>query len=375
MDNAGTKSERSGDFFHMIPRRSVVVFNIAVFFVFAPVGLLFVSSLEPERPWLPVLVNIVVSGLIAVSWAATFTVSRWFIVGIVFFTLATFSLNTVLQDTPIGIGSGAPSVVSIGLIAAIVTGYVLFVTFISGQGRTTVRLMTEMSIARNIHDMLVPPVSFTNDRIEVLGFSSPSTEMGGDLIDVVDHGETTDLFLADVSGHGVRAGVVMGMVKSAIRMGLRKDENLSGLLRDLNEVLESTTSPELYLTLVGLRIDRPGRVEYALAGHHHITHYRASASEPRRLGGRSFPLGMFDGRTYGTETAALEPGDLLAVYTDGLNETTDASDEELGHEAIERTVTALAARPLPEIRQAVFDLVEQHGEQTDDRTLLLVRFR
>jgi serine phosphatase RsbU (regulator of sigma subunit) len=72
---------------------------------------------------------------------------------------------------------------------------------------------------------------------------------------------------------------------------------------------------------------------------------------------------------------ALEPGDLLVVYTDGLNETTDASDEELGHEAIERTVTALAARPLPEIRQAVFDLVEQHGEQTDDRRLLLVRFR
>ena len=248
-------------------------------------------------------------------------------------------------------------------------------TFINGQGKTTVRLMAEMSLARNIHDTLVPPVSFTNDRIEALGFSCPSTEVGGDLIDVVDHGEITDLFLADVAGHGLGAGVVMAMVKSSIRMGLRKHEGLSELLGDLNEVLASTTSPELYATLACLRIDPAGRVEYALAGHHHIAHYRASASELRRLGHRNFPLGLFDGRTYSTDTFAPEPGDLLAIYTDGLNETTDASDVELGHEAIERALADLAARPLGEIRQAVFDLVETHGEQSDDRTLLLVRFR
>ena len=235
--------------------------------------------------------------------------------------------------------------------------------------------MAEMSLARNIHDTLVSPVSFTNDRIEALGFSCPSTEMGGDLIDVVDHGEITDLFLADVAGHGVGAGIVMAMVKSSIRMGLRKHEGLSELLGDLNEVLEGTTSPELYATLACLRIDPAGRVEYALAGHHHIAHYRASASEWQRLGHQNFPLGLLDGRTYSTDTVAPEPGDLLAVYTDGLNETTDASDAELGHEAIERTVADLAARPLGEIRQAVFDLVEKHGEQSDDRTLLLVRFR
>ncbi len=248
-------------------------------------------------------------------------------------------------------------------------------TFIDDQGKTAIRLMAEMSLARNIHDTLVSPVSFTNDRIEALGISCPSTEMGGDLIDVVDHGETTDLFLADVSGHGVGAGIVMAMVKSSIRMGLRKREGLSELLEDVNEVLEATTSRELYATLACLRIDPAGRVEYALAGHHHIAHYRALASEVRRLDHRNFPLGLLDGRTYSTDTVAPEPGDLLAVYTDGLNETTNASDTELGHEAIEQTVADLAARPLGEIHQAVFDLVETHGEQSDDRTLLLVRFR
>ncbi len=116
-------------------------------------------------------------------------------------------------------------------------------TFIDSRGKTRVRLMAEMSLARNIHDTLVPPVSFTNDRIEALGFSCPATEMGGDLIDVIDHGEITDLFLGDVAGHGLGAGVVMAMVKSSIRMGLRKHEGLSELLGNLNEVLEGTTSP------------------------------------------------------------------------------------------------------------------------------------
>ena len=247
--------------------------------------------------------------------------------------------------------------------------------FVNGQAKTTVRLMAEMTRARNIHDTLVSPLSFTNDRIEALGFSCPSTEMGGDLIDLVDHGESTDLFLADVAGHGLGAGIVMAMVKSSIRMGLRKHEGLSELLGDLNEVLLDTTSGNLYSTLACLRIDPAGCVEYALAGHHHIIHYRASASELRRLGHPNLPLGLFDGHRYSTDTVAPERGDLLVVYTDGLNETIDAFGAELGHKAIERTVADLVARPLGEIRQAVFDLVERHGNQSDDRTLLVVRFR
>lgn len=363
------------NFFLLIPRRSIVVFHLAVLFIFAPVGLLFVSALIPQRPWLPFGVSLLVSGLIAVSWAATFTLSRWFVIGIVAATAAMFLLNTLLRNTPLGVPQAALSLQSLALVTSIVAGYVLFVVFINGQGRTTLRLMTEMSLARGIHDTLVPAIDFSNDRLEALGVSAPSAEMGGDLIDVVDHGEATDLFLVDVSGHGVRAGVVMGMVKSATRMALRRVPDLATLLGDLNDVLEATTSAELYATLAGLRIDRAGRAEYALAGHSAIVHHRAATGETRRLGDRSFPLGMFAGQRYRTRTVELVAGDLLAVYTDGLNETADAADVELGHEAIERTVAALAGGPLAEIRRAVFDLVEAHGLQNDDRSLLLVRFR
>ena len=76
-------ARRSDDFFRMIPRRSVVVFNIAV------------------------------------CWAATYAVPRWFIGGIVFFNLAMVALNTVLSDTPIGISEYKPSLLTQGVIAAL----------------------------------------------------------------------------------------------------------------------------------------------------------------------------------------------------------------------------------------------------------------
>jgi len=70
---------------------------------------------------------------------------------------------------------------------------------------------------------------------------------------------------------------------------------------------------------------------------------------------------------------ALEPGDLFAVWTDGLDETTNEAGQELGREAIERAIFERAERPLAEIRRAVIDLVRTHGPQGDDRSLLLVR--
>ncbi len=77
-----------------------------------------------------------------------------------------------------------------------------------------------MRLARQIHETLVPPIDYEDERIEVFGLSRASAAMGGDLVDLVHRDGSLDVYLADVSGHGVRAGVVMGMLKAAIRMRL-----------------------------------------------------------------------------------------------------------------------------------------------------------
>lgn len=367
----------SNDFFAMLPRRSAFVFFAAVFFTFAPLSVLMVSSLAQQRPWTSVLFLWLLSGCIAVSWAATFTLSARYAVGIVLFSALAFVFFGVVRDGPLGVHDVGGSVEGLGSAAAIVVGYVLFVVFISGQGRATMRLQTEMELARSIHETLVPPVDVTEGNYEIRGASRASAEMGGDLIDLVRHDRGTDLIVADISGHGVRAGVVMGMVKAAVRAMLRRPASVGDTMTDLNALLEETTDTNLYATVVVLRLPgdgADGALEYAVAGHHHVLHYRSSDAEPRRIPNDHLPLGLF-AQSCSAKTLVLQPGDLLAAYTDGLNETADEAGRELGHEPIEHTIADLAGRPLREIESAVFDLASAHGAQVDDRSLLLVRRR
>ena len=96
-----SKATGQRDFFEMIPRRTLAIFLTAVFFTFAPVGMLLVSKFAEERPLGPVLLYVAISGLVAVCWAATFTLSRWFIPGIVILTAAVMTLPAPpLNTTP-----------------------------------------------------------------------------------------------------------------------------------------------------------------------------------------------------------------------------------------------------------------------------------
>jgi len=362
------------DFWGLIPRRSRFVFFGAVFFTFAPVGLMFVSSFAERRPPGPVLLYAALSGAVAVSWAGTFMLSRWFVAPLVVIYLLMAALAGPFADSPLGLREARPSLAGFAVVAAIAVGYVLFLVFINGQGRETMRLVTEMTLARRMHGALVAPIDYRDERIEAVGTSVTSSEMGGDLLDLVERDGTVDLFVADVSGHGVGAGLVMGMLKSGIHTALLDAGPLEDLARKLNEVLERSTNDEVFATLAALRVHPDGTATCVLAGHHPIVHWRAATAEVRRIESPSLPLGMLPGRRYVTRPIEAAPGDLLAVYTDGLNETFDPSGQELGHDELERTIVEHAQRPLNEVQRAIFDVAERHGPQIDDRTLLLVRF-
>ena len=369
-----SRTARNADFFELIPRQAALVFFAAVFFVFAPVNLLLTSAITPAGSLGGSLLLAFLSGATAVSWAATFTVSRRFVAGIVVSTSALILLSGPLAWPLLGLRPMPPSLVGLAVIAAIALGYVLFVVFISGRGREAVRLMTEIALAQEIHAALVPALERADDRFEVDASSTASSEMGGDLVDMVDRGATTDLVLADVSGHGVKAGVVMGMVKAALRMAQRDERRLERLASDLNDVLDATTSAEMYATMALLRLHHAERrVECLLAGHSPVLHCRRGSQTPARLGEGGLPLGLIAGGEYVISSVVFEPRDLFAVWTDGLDETTNEAGQELGREAIERAIFERAERPLAEIRRAVLDLVRAHGPQRDDRSLLLVR--
>lgn len=234
-------------------------------------------------------------------------------------------------------------------------------------------LQAEMSLARDIHATLVPPVDRTVPPMELFGKSLPSSAMGGDLLDVVEADDRLGVFVADVSGHGVKAGIVMGMLKSAVRTQLLAPTPIASLLSNLNQVLLQLEKLEMYATLACMRFTDASTAEFSLAGHLPILHYRSQQRVISQLHNQHLPLGMFGHADYGSATVTYDPGDIFVLLTDGLTEIENASGEEFGQQRIEALVTKSATAPLSELYRLITTAAREFGKQADDQTLLLVR--
>jgi len=262
-----------------------------------------------------------------------------------------------------------------GSVIGAVFGFRLLLYFVTTEGLANVRLQTEFSLAHDIQATLVPAVSLETASLEVYGKSLPSTEMGGDLIDVIQGGGRLLAYVADISGHGLPAGQLMGMLKTAMRVSSQFHSSSQALLESADRVLPDLKSPDMFATLALLRFDGSPQVEYAVAGHLPILHYRNRSHDVDRLFMQQFPLGLLPGSSYTSTQVATLPGDLFVMLTDGISETANEKDEDFGLDRVEKLLTANAAKPLAEIWQLILDEVSRHGPQQDDRTLLLLRVR
>ncbi len=261
------------------------------------------------------------------------------------------------------------------LFLSIMLGYRLFLSFASTEGITHVALQTELSFAHAIQNTLVPPISYTGHGLDVFGCSVPSAKVGGDLVDLIADGDKVFAYLADVSGHGISAGILMGMLKTAIRQASLTHQPLPALLASVNTVLPAVKEPEMFATLAALRFDGSSEVEIALAGHPPILHYHEKSREVSRCTMRQYPLGLVAEPGYASTRVRCDPGDLFVVTSDGLIETENADDEEFGLERLGKAVAAHGTDRLPEIYEALMRAVSEFGEQRDDRTVLIVRIR
>ena len=257
-----------------------------------------------------------------------------------------------------------------------VFGWVVLMLFAGTQGVKHVRTRTELELAEQLQQTLAPPLAVRNSGYEVHGRSAPSSQMGGDLLDAVSHDGTLACYIGDVAGHGIQAGVFMGMVRSSARTALLQPIPLHRLLADLNQVLyEIKSGSPTYVTFACLRCGEGGQVEYALAGHEPILHYHAGTKTVTPLAMEQFPLGLFSQATFASGVVEVEPGDILTLLTDGLLEVTNGGEEEFGQRRIHDILLQNAGRSLPDLTERIFTAVGEYGQQQDDQTLVLVRAR
>jgi len=355
-----------------------VLILAAIFSIFSIMG--FVSDIMSfgRGTWEAVLVNAALSGLISVFWALAIMRHAMFAVPAVALFVFVNWLNG-LSGLPVVADSLRPLQVRLvwdaaSVLVAVTTGYALFIVFIANEGRRYLHAHAEVALAQEIHQRLVPPIARTIDGVEFFGSSIPSSEVGGDLVDVVERDGGWVAYLADVSGHGVASGALMGMFKSAMRTRLAGGGQLGPMFDDVDRVVMDVRKPGMFVTCAMVASASAGELQFVVAGHPPILHYRPATGTVDELSTPQPPLALIDGRPpFVSARTAVAAGDVLALVSDGMMEVFDRSDREYGLERIKASLAAHGTRPLSELFDAIMNGVRKHGSQLDDQSLLLIR--
>jgi serine phosphatase RsbU (regulator of sigma subunit) len=259
----------------------------------------------------------------------------------------------------------------------VILSYSLFLGFIRNQASEAIRIQNELDLAHGIQETLVPLIHRVGPLYEVYGLTRPSERVGGDLVDLIPSRDGDIAYVADVAGHGLQAGILMGMLKAAARTALLEpstaSERLPLLLDRLDNVLPAVKESHMYAAFAALQLGPEGRVRHALAGHPPVLHYCHANATFCELSLQQFPLGLVPDAQFAAMEIDVEPGDLLLIATDGILETCNREDREFGIAGLEGCISSDVKASLPQIAGKVLEAVSAWGNQEDDQTLLVVR--
>ncbi len=369
-----------------MPRRSRALFGVAIFTTFTAFALSVDRLPTDAHFWLRMVIVAVYTGVLGLGYAfSSFGFRQLLPFVIAFNVLGSLAFSRWLMP------GAPPDVLSAVDIAGVetrlrvvrilqsvmaVTGYSCFIGLLRLEGRRSVSAHTEIRLAHDIHASLAPPVSGESAALEWYGASHPSGEVGGDLVDVVDDDEAWRACIADVSGHGVAAGVLMGMFKTALRAAWRRTHDPAAALTEVNAVLGPIKQSNMFVTAVALTCRVSGTFDYVLAGHPSLLHVSQATGGARWIGDAEMALGLVDTTVYHAASFEAAAGDLVVVVTDGLIEVFDRRDRELGTDGLLPIAAAAAKRStLQETAAEILAACARHGAQTDDQSLLLMRVR
>jgi sigma-B regulation protein RsbU (phosphoserine phosphatase) len=355
-----------------------------IFFLFTSFGLVlsFVNQTWVYPSW--AILFAFLSGLFSLLWAvAAFRRIIWLMVLVLPLQMGTFTVvgRTLRKSNPryeqmeFGREAVTHRLLIEGTVSmfSILLGYSMVSAFIRKEGLRVFAVTAEVKLAAEVHQALVPVVSQRIGEFEIYGTSVPSGQIGGDLVDVIDRDHEWMAYVADVSGHGVPAGMVMAMVKSAVRMGNVQGAGLSGFLASLNQVLFSLSAPNVFVTFACLAGSDGGCIRFALAGHLPILHYRKQLQRVEERLVANLPLAVVPEANFEAAAIACEAGDVLAILTDGLTESADRNGRELGLEPLKAVLLQSGDQTLGQIAAALRKRSLEQGKQSDDQTVLLVR--
>jgi phosphoserine phosphatase RsbU/P len=238
------------------------------------------------------------------------------------------------------------------------------------------RLEQELSIAREIQQALLPRGFRDFPHLAISAVNTPCHAVGGDYFDVFPMSEDRTAFvIADVAGKGIGAALLTTMLQGALT-GMTIGADPVRVFHHINDFLCRHADVGRYATMFFGILDRQGNLDYLNAGHPSPLLLRRGAVSEMFTEG-SFPVGLIPEAKYAAVRVALEPGDTMVLFSDGVTEAADPEEQMYGVPRLSEAVAGQHDAPLDQLQKKVVDSVEtfaRGASQADDITLLFIRY-
>lgn len=242
------------------------------------------------------------------------------------------------------------------------------------------RILDELTIAAQLQRDILPVKSPMVKGLKIVAKTKPATELGGDSFNFFSSKGKVYIYIGDVTGHGVAAGLIMTMVNSLMSVFVDIYSSPYEVLVMINKYIKKHVKKTMFMTMVLLSWDEKSRqLKYVGAGHEHIIVYRVATGLCEAILSGGVALGMVpdNSKIIQEKSIDLENGDFIVLYSDGIIEARDRNGEMFGLERLKQLVTEYAAEYSADgvnyhIAREVSTFVEGHG-QDDDMTLIVMQ--
>lgn len=227
--------------------------------------------------------------------------------------------------------------------------------------------------AQRIQQSILPQRIPQYAGFDIWGKTVPAEIVSGDFYDFIPVSENIlGLAIADGSGHGLPAALVVRDIYMGLRMATDRDFKIIRTMEKLNHIIHRSRMTTKFVSLFYGELETGGIIIYCNAGHNFPFLLKGHRIEPLPSGGPV--LGPTPDATYTRGFAKLDPGDLLCLYSDGIIEAHDRRDREFGLDRLQRIVKASRDRSAREISEEVLARVAKWSPgREDDQTIVIVK--
>ncbi|PIQ21225.1 MAG: serine/threonine protein phosphatase [Cytophagales bacterium CG18_big_fil_WC_8_21_14_2_50_42_9] len=246
------------------------------------------------------------------------------------------------------------------------------------------RYKEELKIASSVQDSLIPKTFPSDSWFEISCFSQAAKEVGGDFYDFLELSEgRIAIIIGDVSGKGISAAFHMAQMKGIFH-GLMQDdlEPVRFMVKAnqaLNHCLERTSFITSALYIIDYKLKG---LFFARAGHCHTLYYNSMTEETFYFNTEGLGLGIIRDKSYAKRIHNMHydynPGDVMVVYTDGIVEARNKSQEEYGEDRLREMLAQTYHLEADDIKFAIINDVNEFSQDMpihDDQTLIVIKFR